>query len=174
MFLHHKTIFILTIFLCFHSPALCNEQLDYEECGAVKCVKKHGTCQMTTESSYCSCYERYTTYPKDSEIQCNYERKKQLNAFLLEFFLTYGAGHFYTDNYKLAVPKLVVFIFLYCLFIVLRIFTKSKEENKSANLAICISAAVAFAGMLAWQIFDLFWFGYNKYKDGNGVDLYPM
>ena len=171
---HAKYILILTIFLHQHPQAHSTTQSEYEQCGSIKCVKNHGTCQMTTESNYCSCYDRYTTYPVNSDIQCNYERKKQLNAFLLEFFLTYGAGHFYIDNYKLAIPKLVVFIFLYCLFIVLRIFTKSKEENKSANLAICISAAIAFVGMLAWQIFDLFWFGYNKYKDGNGVELYPM
>lgn len=164
-----KSICVLVVCVCLKC-----KQLEEEECGDAKCVREHGTCQRTNEGNECLCYEGYATFPKDSEVKCNYQRKKQLNAFLLEFFLTYGAGHFYVDNYKLAVPKLIVFIFFYCLFIVLRIFTKSKEENKSANLAICISAAVAFAGMLAWQIFDLFWFGFNKYKDGNGIELYPM
>ena len=109
--------------------------------------------------------------PKEEYLKCSYKQKTQLKAFLLELFLCYGAGHFYIHNYRLAIPKLVVFIFLYCLFIALRIITKAKEENKFANLIICISAGFSFVGMLTWQIIDLVNFGRNKYEDGNKMPL---
>ena len=113
----------------------------------------------------CNCYLG------DNVVDCNYRQKSQLKAFLLELFLCYGAGHFYIHNYKLAAPKLVVFVVFYCLFIALRIITKAKEENKLANLIICISAGVVLAGMITWQIIDLVNFGKNKYKDGNKIPL---
>ena len=120
---------------------------------------------------FCECIDGYASYPEDNNIQCNYKQKLQLKAFLLELFLCYGAGHFYIHNYKLAIPKLVVFVFFYCLFIALRIITKAKEENKKANLIICIGAGISFVGMLSWQIIDLINFGKNNYKDGNNVPL---
>ena len=61
---------------------------------------------------------------------------------------------------------------IYCLFIVLRIITKAKEENRLANLIICISAGVSLAGMLTWQIIDLVNFGKNNYDDGNDMPLH--
>ena len=35
-------------------------------------------------------------------------------------------------------------------------------------------AAVCFVGMITWQLIDVFKYGYNKYKDGNGIELLPM
>ena len=146
-----------------------------EECpDGTKCSKDNGKCTKYSDNDalyFCDCNPGYITYPYDSEFQCNYQQKSQLKAFLLELFLCYGSGHFYIHNYKLAVPKLVVFAFFYCLFIALRIITKAKEENKLANLIICISAGVTFVGMLVWQIIDLVNFGRNNYNDGNDVPL---
>ena len=162
------------IFFTCITISLSEEDVDYIQCGNLKCAKNQGTCQEINNDYLCICDEHYATYPFNNDIVCNYERKKQLNAFLLEFFVTYGAGHFYTENYKYAIPKLLVFVFLYCLFIVLRIISKAKEENKTANLLICIFAAVCFVGMITWQLIDVFKYGYNKYKDGNGIELFPM
>ena len=141
--------------------------------GKTKCYSDNGKCTKYDDDDkyFCECNEAYTTFPEDSEIGCNYKKKSQLKAFLLELFLCYGSGHFYIHNYKLAIPKLVVFVFFYCLFIALRIITKAKEENRLANLIICISAGITFVGMLTWQIIDLVYFGKNKYEDGNKVPL---
>ncbi len=141
----------------------------------ISCNSKNGECikDELKEEYICLCKNGYSTYPENSETKCNYQQKTQIKAFLLEFFLSYGAGHFYIQNYKLAIPKLIVFAFFYCLFIVLRIITKAKEENKCANLIICICAGITFVGMLFWQITDLIIFGKNKYKDGKGVSLKP-
>ena len=134
----------------------------------------HGDCIQFSDdpSQYlCQCHKGYDTYPSDNSIKCNYSKKSQLKAFLLELLLCYGAGHFYIHNYKRAIPKLIVFAFFYCLFIALRIVTKAKEENKKANLIISISAGVSLVGMVTWQIIDLVGFGKNQFEDGNNIGL---
>lgn len=136
-----------------------------------KYIDKQGECN---EKGKVICYSKYTTYPEDSEVKCNYERKRQIKALLLELLVTYGAGHFYMENYKYAIPKLIVFIFLYYLFIVLRVVSKAREENKTVNLSISISAIVCFLGMIAWQIVDVIKFAKDDYKDGNGIRMYSM
>ena len=134
----------------------------------------HGDCIQFSDdpSQYlCQCHKGYDTYPSDNSIKCNYSKKSQLKAFLLELLLCYGAGNFYIHNYKRAIPKLIVFVFFYCLFIALRIITKAKEENKKANLIISISAGVSLVGMVTWQIIDLVGFGRNQFEDGNNIGL---
>ena len=167
--------YILIIILI--NLSFCQSQNgEFEDCGDnILCPKDRGQCtNYSDEGKFCKCFSGYMDDPKESNYKCTYKQKTQLKAFLLELFLTYGAGHFYVKNYKYAIPKLIVFIFLYCLFIFLRIVTKAKEENKTANLIICINAIICFIGMITWQLIDVFKFGYNKYKDGNGIELYPM
>lgn len=170
--INYELIIFFYLIHSTQSPSPLNQELT--PCGSFQCVVNQSTCLLNAEVPICSCFGDYTTYPSDNHTQCNYERKRQLVAFLLEFFVTYGAGHFYTENYKFAISKLVVFVFLYCLFIVLRIVTKAKEENKVANLLICIFAVICFLGMITWQLIDVFKFGYNTYTDGNGIELVPM
>lgn len=165
--------FILTFYLIFHIKYI--QSTDLSNCGDIKYVTNHGICKFTKNNEpFVECKKEYTTYPENYNEKCNYKRKRQIKAFLLELFVTYGSGHFYTENYKYAIPKLIVFVGLYCLFIALRIVSKAKEENKKANLAISISAAVCFIGMLIWQLLDVIKYGINSYKDGNGVELLSM
>ena len=164
--------YILIIILI--NLSFCQSQNgEFEDCGDnILCPKDRGQCtNYSDEGKFCKCFSGYMDDPKESNYKCTYKQKTQLKAFLLELFLCYGAGHFYIHHYKLAIPKLVVFVFLYCLFIALRIITKAKEENKFANLIICISAGISFVGMLIWQIVDLVNFGRNKYEDGNKMPL---
>lgn len=170
-----KIIFVhIFLILIITKPCISSEDEKIETISCpndLLCSKENSACVQNGTEYYCECKKGFTTYPEDSNIKCNYEEKGQLKAFLLEFFLSYGAGHFYVHNYKLAIPKLIVFAFFYCLFIALRIITKAKEENRCANLIICISAGVTFVGMLVWQIIDLVFFGKNKYNDGNNIEL---
>ena len=109
-----QNIFLLLIIIQITKS---KKELEYEICGNTKCAKNFGKCELVNSEYLCICDSKYTTYPEKNEIKCNYERKRQLKAFLLEFFLTYGAGHFYTHNYKYAIPKLCVFVFLKIIFI---------------------------------------------------------
>ena len=173
-----KNIIIILIYLLYLIPdIICQNSIDnVQSCpDGTLCNLDNGKCRPYDDDKslyFCECNSGYETYPEDNDVKCNYKKKSQLKAFLLELFLCYGAGHFYIHNYRLAVPKLIVFAFFYCLFIALRIITKAKEENKLANLIICISAGVTFIGMLTWQIIDLVNFGKNNYKDGNKIPLF--
>ena len=165
--------FFLILFLSFTQLLKCDDTVEnIKLCGEIEC--DHGDCiNLDDDPSnfYCECSPGYDTYPDDSSIKCNYKKKSQIKAFLLELLLCYGAGHFYIHNYKRAIPKLIVFAFFYCLFIALRIITKAKEENKKENLIISISAGVSLVGMITWQIIDLVGFGKNQFDDENSIGL---
>ena len=169
-----SNLILLILFINIFNFVYSDSTENIEVCeDGTKCNADHGKCTKFDDDSngyFCNCKDGYATSPKE-EVQCNYKQKSQLKAFLLELFLCFGSGHFYIHKYKYAIPKLVVFVFLYCLFIVLRIITKAKEENRLANLIICISAGVSLAGMLTWQIIDLVNFGKNNYDDGNDMPL---
>ena len=159
---------ILQIFNCDDSP----ENIKFCPDGETQC--DNGDCVQFSDDPnkyFCECHKGYDTYPSDNSIKCNYKKKSQVKAFLLELLLCYGAGHFYIHNYKRAIPKLIVFAFFYCLFIALRIITKAKEENKKANLIISISAGISLIGMITWQIIDLVGFGKNQFDDENSIGL---
>ena len=165
--------FILIMFLTNLCLFKCDETIENEK-SLCEAECEHGDCIQFSDDTtkyFCNCHEGYDTYPDDSPKRCNYLKKSQLKAFLLELILCYGAGHFYIHNYKRAIPKLIVFAFFYCLFIALRIVTKAKEENKKANLIISISAGISLLGMVTWQIIDLVGFGKNQFDDGNNIGL---
>ena len=166
-------LFILFLFClveCQNAPA--NKIRDIP-CGDFTCTYNQGICVQSTINSTCICIIHLQSYPSNNTIQCDYPRKKQLTAFLLELFLTYGAGHFYTGNIQFAVPKLFFWVVSYCLFIVLRIVSKSNEDNNTTSLIIMLLACMFCVGMLTWQIADVVLYGLNKYSDGNGIELQP-
>jgi len=173
-------ITILKIFIC-HKNEKSNEppsELIYEfiPCGKSKCVVSQGYCQEKTSTSKdndreCVCFEEFGTVSNPFYYECNYQKKSQLKAFLLELILSHGAGHFYLENYFFAIAKLLVWVFTYCFFIILKITCKSAEDNKRISFMIAALAFFFCIGMLCWQIFDVVLFGLNKYTDGNGVGL---
>jgi hypothetical protein len=67
--------------------------------GPVSC-SYHGDCASDKKS--CRCDSGWWTEPQTNPVQCNYEQKSQLTAFLLEFFLGWeaGAGNYYVGDTK--------------------------------------------------------------------------
>ena len=59
----------------------------------------------------CNCFSGFSSYPEVKDNYCNYKVKFQYNAFLLELFLGFGAGHYYSGRYLHASLKLVALIF---------------------------------------------------------------
>jgi hypothetical protein len=159
---------ILTFIICADSyqPGLI-------QCGNFSCIENQGYCfsDVGSTNSTCVCEENYATYPQNETLMCNYEKKSHVKALILELFIPYGAGHFYTKNYQFAVPKMFFFIVGYCLFIVLRTIYKSAEDNNTTGLVISLIAMVFCTGMVSWQLADLVMYGLSFYKDGNGIEL---
>lgn len=137
----------------------------------------HGECN--TDKSDCICEPGFTTFqnpnePSKESQKCNYERKKQLKAFLFELFLGFGAGHFYTERYTIAGLKLGAFIFgifIICLFPITAKFLSEKLESDCLVLSVSCFYYLCSIGLAFWFIYDLIMFGMNKYLDGNQIQL---
>ena len=128
--------------------------------------------------THCVCITGYVTgsdYNKNlKDIYCDYKQKKQLNAFLLELFVGFGAGHFYRGNYLMASLKLVAFLFgiyIICLFPLTAKWISDCCDCDCLVVLVSIFFYLAACGLAFWFIFDLVYFGKNKYKDKNDVPL---
>lgn len=112
----------------------------------------------------CKCGNENANYFKDSissenpPYYCAYGRKKQLVAFLLEFFLP-SFGHLYAGQYAIGVLKLL----LPCVFVVLLYVIQNTLVKGIAGAGLC--------GMSIWWLVDIILYGLNKYSDQNGVRL---
>jgi len=151
-------------------------EFEYISCGKSKCIVSQGYCQESKNDinqivRSCVCFEEYSTISNPFNYECNYIKRSQLKAFLLELILSNGVGHFYLGNYYLAIPKLIIWVFSYYFFIFLRITCKAAEENKRINFFIASLSLFFCIGMLTWQIIDVVLFALNKYKDSYGIDL---
>ena len=185
-----KPICSLFILLCFPTYLINSQTIEKNQtqlntnntkshipCGNNNfCHYSQGYCQETyndnIKNQTCICFPEFTTLENEDNIMCNYIKKSQLKAFILELIFSNGTGHFYLENYYFAIPKLFLWVFAYYFFIVLRITCKNSEENIKTTLMLGLVACCFCIGMLFWQIFDLVYLGMNKYKDGNGMEMY--
>jgi hypothetical protein len=132
----------------------------------------HGTCNE--DKNACICQKEWATFPDDSQPQCNYHKKRQLVAFLFEFFLGFGAGHFYCENYVNASLKLVSFLFGICIICLLPLSAKFINDKCESDCLVITTSCFYYLcamGLAFWFIYDLVIFGMNKYLDGNGIPL---
>ena len=135
-------------------------------CNKYVCPKSRGVCN---EKNECICIKGYDTIDDISkgDFYCNYRKKSKLIAFLLEFVLGFGTGHFYIGHINLATVKMIYSAFTCLLFCQYNSIKKITEIKK---LAIPIER-ILIIGWVAWQLIDglLMFFGF--YKDGNGYEL---
>ena len=101
----------------------------------------------------CLCSNSYETHKPKDNTQCNYRRKDQLTAFLLHLFLgEVGAGHFYTENYDLAISTIVLLV----------------VGALTAAFVVGIPMLIAVCGF--W-LHGVIVYAANSLKDGEGVSL---
>jgi hypothetical protein len=117
-------------------------------------------------------WESLSSHP----IKCCYKQKNQLDAFMLEFFVGFGCGHFYINRNKTAITKLIccVCFCFYCYF--MAICVGSNDQDKEASLVQKIMYIVMVVNLVAyvvWWFMDVILFGFNMYLDGNSVQLNP-
>jgi amino acid transporter len=107
---------------------------------------------------------------KTQLYQCNYVQSSQMTAFLLEFLISFGVGHFYVGKWIIGTIKfifcasfIIVFFALPYLSAKYRAFTLNKLTPYLQCLAVML--------FCVWQIVDAILYGMNYYKDNNRVDL---
>ena len=122
----------------------------------------------------CICNDGWTTL-NNEVTKCCYFRKSQISAFLLEFFIGFGSGHFYLGNSNFGIGKLLISIFICLVFYVSIIISCMKNDeydlanSKSSNIRNLI--IITFMSYFILQISDLIFFGINFYKDLNNEQL---
>ena len=165
----NKFIFVFLTFslICYVNSV---EEENYKNpltiCNIYTCPKGRGVCN---EENFCVCKEGYDTIDDLSrgDFYCNYKKKSKLIAFLLEFVLGFGSGHFYMGHTILATIKMIFTTFtclLFCQFNNIRKITEIKYIAVPMERVLIIGWAI-------WQIVDGILIGFNIYKDGNGYEL---
>jgi uncharacterized membrane protein (Fun14 family) len=138
----------------------------YINCTQETCDLDHMNCKENN-LEYCICKEDYASI-KSEPKKCSIQRKKQLTAFLLELFVGFGAGHFYRHHYLMASLKLVAFVFgiyVICLFPLTAKCVTDCCDSDCLVVMVSIIFYLYAAGLATWYIFDLVYFGKNKWKD---------
>ena len=116
---------------------------------------------------HCSCKDGYITYPKNSSKYCSVEQKKQAIAFTLELCVGFGAGHFYRHDYTMGSLKLVGFVLGIVFICSFPITARCISDCDCDCIAIFLSIIyyLYLCGLAVWYIWDLVYFGKNKYYD---------
>jgi hypothetical protein len=133
------------------------------------CVENNSVCMCAAEYANFVIPGTETTTP----VYCSYERKKQLTAFLLQFFI-WCAGQFYMGNIQYAIPQLIMILFpcvICCASICLKIGMKNQTKTGGDIFLIVIQCLISCASC-AWWLADAIIFGTNGYVDKNGI--YPQ
>jgi hypothetical protein len=157
-------------------------------CDNMEPCSSHGMCYVDLFSYYnmtssnkktkCICNIGWKSI-EDQEVKCCYEKKQQAIAFLFEFVLGFGTGHWYIGNKALSIVKMIFSITLCVVVWVTAFFTlykkgdyelkiERKEKRSRVYVWIMIAAICLF---YVWQLIDAVLFGINFYKDGRGHEL---
>ncbi len=134
-----------------------------------KCALENMNCSPNITNCTCKDDSFYPNF--DDSVTADYcalKQKKQLTAFLLELFVGFGAGHFYRKGYLMASLKLVAFfigIYLICLFPLAAKCISDGCDSDCAVIVVSIFFYLYALGLAFWYIWDLVYFGKNKYDD---------
>ena len=149
-----------------NSSIPCDSNANYTNCN-------NGTCNNLTQA--CDCNKGYmNTENNGLQFPCAYKQRKQLDTFLLEMMLGFGAGQFYSLRYLHGALKFIAYllgIISICLFPYT--LSKSYEMFTSKIVAFTIAFSYCFlaVGFAVWYIYDLIMIKNNRYIDGNGFPL---
>ena len=184
-------IFLLSLFVAQISANIDKADKFYElkeskrvliECDPFLTCSGKGNCTNYTNvdqnnfTLLCNCEPGYTTIANTTFTLCNYKQKKQLNAFLLELLLCFGAGHFYLERYTFAGLKLAAFVYgvlMVCLIPLTTNLVSDKCNSDSVVIAFTCFYYICALGLSFWFVWDIVNFGLNNYKDGNEMSLMP-
>jgi len=144
-------------------------------CTENNCDPSRGKCNKGT----CECIRGFANIVTENKAQavegkyCSYTQKRQLTAFLLEFFLSFGIGHLYTERWIIGVFKLFLISLTCGFFSVLKFLNKGVhiEDQSKASFTILTFASFMLCTFAVWQLVDIVLFGINYFPDGKGIPL---
>ena len=169
----YSLIFIILISFLIHNIYTYDDFYEIDECTSETCLYP----SLCISNTICKCkqgfYNTNTDSISDFEKKCNYKMKSRYSPFWLEIITNLGIGHMIIGNYSFGVLKLFYIIFTFGFFY----YVCMSDANSKKNLGDCFHVFLSILnfifclGLFAWWIFDGIFFGFNKYKDSNGVEL---
>lgn len=149
------------------------ENLNFTECGSIICFDIGGSCDIVEK---CNCNPGFIDQKDNPILRCTYKQYDAKIAFFLEFFLGFGAGHFYVKRYINAIIKCSIYLFLY-LIVGMVNFIYSNKKNYQINYVFArfgniISFCICSFTCIIWQIADSILLYSLFYNDGNDFPLY--
>lgn len=148
-----------------------------KECNNQSCNSKYGSCRGIHT---CVCNKYHAHIPNyDTEhgetSACAYSRKSQFTAFLLEFFIPFGASHFYIGKKVFGALKFSILFLLPC-FVLLMICNCGRRNTSPVVTKSFINNTLSIiyvVCLLLWMFFDLLNLSLDRYKDKYGIKLAP-
>lgn len=169
LILNSLSLLIVAVNLIDEYEGRVHDPSNFLICSKYNCPPARGSC---TRDNKCVCIEGYTTIQGENfgNFQCNYHQKSQTKAFLLEFIIGFGVGHFYLENYTLAIAKLT---FCFMAAFIICFLPYSILSVKSQRLRNVFPYLQTVFGIIycAWQVTDGVMIGVGMYKDGNGIKM---
>lgn len=142
------------------------------KCTPTNCPMPNASC---LDDKTCKCWDGYANFTPagqpDSTFYCSYAQKKQLPAFLLEFFFPFGVGHFYSGRTTFGIIKLLICLLPCIVGLLVSFAILSKDPQEGCGLITMICLCALGCTVAVWQLADVIQFGLNNYKDGNGIVL---
>ena len=176
MILKKKYVFnlIFIIFILIHSINSYDNFYEVNSCSTENCLYP----SLCISKTICKCKEGfYNTNLENNgnyENKCKYVMKSSYSPFWVEIITNLGIGHMFIGNYYLGILKLFYIIFTLGFFY----YVCMSDANSRKNLGDCFHVFLSVLnlifclGLFAWWVVDAIFFGINKYKDINGVELF--
>ena len=150
-----------------------NDFYEVDECSSENCPFP----SICISNKVCKCKEGFYNTNSDSndyENKCSYEMKSSYSPFWVEIITNLGIGHMLIGNYHLGLLKLFYVIFTCGFFY----YVCMSDANSKKNVGDCFHVVLSILnlifclGLFAWWIVDDIFFGFNKYKDNDGIELF--
>lgn len=143
----------------------CNTTTEMCECGDVG----NATCFRLSETSNCCEIESCYRYDLDTG-DCEPTARSRTTAILLSIFFTnFGGANFYIERYDLAIPQIVLGLFLLFFQFGSCAVASTRDDDTSVPCIVCCSLnSVLSLLFLAWWIADIVILASNQRVDGNG------
>ena len=146
------------------------------ECSSQNCLYP----SICISNTICKCKKGFynTNTEKNDNFQnkCNYKMNSSYSPFWVEIITNLGIGHMIIGNYFLGVLKLFYIIFTlgFFYYVCMSDANSKKYIGDCFHLFLSILNLIFCLGLFAWWIVDAIFFGINKYKDNNGVELFDQ
>ena len=165
----------------------CSERTcsEYSTAGVCEPISGECTCNSTLVNNTDSplvCFNLINNFCKldrcyrynNNTRMCEEGARSKTTALLLSIFLiNFGAANFYIQRYELAVPQIILGLFLCFFQIGSCAVAGTKDEDTTTACIVCCSLNTLFSLLfLSWWIADLVIFATNKRLDGNDCVLF--